>query len=114
MALLYANENFPIQVVECLRKFGHDVLTSHEAGNANQRIPDKEVLVYSTNQGRALLTLNRHDFIKLHNQYPNHAGIIVCTQDKDIQVQAKRLHQAISSYKSLEGELVRVYHPSEE
>jgi hypothetical protein len=40
MAFFYANENFPIGVVERLREKGRDVLTSQAAGNANQRIPD--------------------------------------------------------------------------
>ena len=34
MARLYANENFPYQVVIALRALGHDVLTVQEAGNA--------------------------------------------------------------------------------
>lgn len=32
MARLYANENFPLPVVEVLRRLGHDVLTAGEAG----------------------------------------------------------------------------------
>ena len=39
MASFYANENFPIKVAQYLREMGHDVLTSFEAGIANQRIP---------------------------------------------------------------------------
>ena len=38
MAQLYANENFPLPVVEGLRRLGHDVLTSLEAGKAGQSI----------------------------------------------------------------------------
>ena len=43
MALLYSNENFPRRVVEELRRLGHDVLTSYEAGRANQKIPDDQI-----------------------------------------------------------------------
>ncbi len=32
MALLYSNENFPIPVVQELRKLGHDVVTIQETG----------------------------------------------------------------------------------
>jgi hypothetical protein len=39
MAQLYSNENFPRQVVEELRRLGHDVLTIQETGKAGQRIP---------------------------------------------------------------------------
>jgi hypothetical protein len=35
MARFYSDENFPLPVVEELRKLGHDVLTIHEAGQAN-------------------------------------------------------------------------------
>jgi hypothetical protein len=38
MARFYADEQFPLPVVELLRNLGHDVLTVQEAGNANQRI----------------------------------------------------------------------------
>ncbi len=48
MASFYTNENFPIKVAQYLREMGHDVLTSHEAGKANQRIPDDEVLAFAT------------------------------------------------------------------
>ena len=45
MALqFYSNENFPIAMVNLLRSKGHDVLTSYEAGQANQGIPDDVVL----------------------------------------------------------------------
>ena len=66
MALFYTNENFPIKAAQYLREMGHDVLTSHEAGNANQRIPDADVLEFAAKAGRVLLTINRRDFIELH------------------------------------------------
>ena len=59
MASLFADENFPLQVVEALRRLGHDVLTAHDAGQANQRIPDATLLGIATRLGRAMLTLSR-------------------------------------------------------
>ena len=44
MARLYADEQYPFPVVKLLRNFGHDVMTVQEAGKANQKIPDEEVL----------------------------------------------------------------------
>ncbi len=38
MARLYADEQFPRQVVEFLRALGHDVLTVQSAGNAGLKI----------------------------------------------------------------------------
>ncbi len=74
MASLYTNENFPIKLAQYLRQMGHDVFTSHEAGKANQRIPDEEVLAFAAEAGRILLTLNRRDFIFLHTKSIQHAG----------------------------------------
>jgi hypothetical protein len=39
---LYADENFPLRVVEGLRQMGHDVLTALEDGKANQSVTDQE------------------------------------------------------------------------
>jgi hypothetical protein len=111
VAALYANENFPLQVVEALRDLGHDVLTSLEAGKAGQAIQDAEVLAFATQNNRAVVTLNRRDFIQLHSSQPKHAGIIVCTQDSDTLGQAERVHNAITSNDSLVGKLLRINRP---
>src|SRR5665213_2653084 len=79
MADLYANENFPLVAVRFLREMGHDVLTSLEAGTANQQIPDAQVLAFATKSGRAVLTHNRLHFKKLHRHQTDHAGIVICT-----------------------------------
>ena len=111
MARLYANENFPREAVEALRTLGHDVLTILEAGNAGQGISDDEVLRFATAQQRTVITLNRRDFIRLHLRQPEHAGIIVCTQDADTRGQAERIHQAITTIESLTNQLLRVNRP---
>ena len=67
MANLYANENFPLKVVEELRRLGHDVLTTQEAGKAGQAVPDEEVLDYARAASRAVLTNRRH-FIRPHHR----------------------------------------------
>ncbi len=48
MARLLADENFPFPVVLELRRLGHDVLTMHEAGLANQCMADDAVLLYAS------------------------------------------------------------------
>ncbi len=70
-------------MVDLLRSRGYDVLTSYEAGQANQKIPDDEVLMYAINAGRVVITENRQDFINLHSTTSNHAGIIICKADRD-------------------------------
>ncbi len=111
MASFYANENFPRRTVEALRALGHDVLTTQEAGNSGQAIPDESVLSFAAGCGRAVLTLNRRDFIRLHKRGVEHAGIVVCTEDLDTSAQAARVHEAVSAMPSLSGQLVRVNRP---
>jgi hypothetical protein len=111
MPSLYANENFPRSVVMALRAFGYDVLTTAEAGNAGQAIPDEAVLRFAIQSSRAVITLNRRDFIRLHVAVPSHAGIIVCTQDPDVVGQARRVHEALSAAGTLTGQLLRVNRP---
>jgi len=113
MARLYANENFPLPVVEALRHAGHDVITVVETGKAEQAWPDQDVLEFATHDDRALLTLNRKHFIRLHRQYPDHAGIIACTFDRDFQAQAQRIDVAIKTTANLSGQLVRVNRPTD-
>jgi predicted nuclease of predicted toxin-antitoxin system len=72
MARFYADEQFPFQVVELLRSLGHDVLTVQEAGSANQRIPDDEVLTFAIGQERTILTI-KHPLILLLKYF---SGII--------------------------------------
>ena len=103
MARLYANEIFPLAVVEALRRLGHDVLTVREANRDNHRIGDDDVLAFATSDRRALITLNRRDFIRLHRQNSAHLGIIVCTEDADVEGQARRIDAAISAIEQLDG-----------
>jgi len=83
MARLYADENFPFPAVEELRRLGHDVLTSHEGGQAGQAVPDEEVLAFVVTETRILITLNCKHFVRLHQVQAGHEGIIVCTFDPD-------------------------------
>ena len=111
MARLYANENFPLPVVEELRRLGHDVLTVQDTGKSGQAVPDEEVLAFASADNRLVLTLNRKHFVHLHGTHPDHAGIIVCTFDPDFIGQAGRIHSALISQTRLSGQLVRVNRP---
>ncbi|MDX2270551.1 MAG: DUF5615 family PIN-like protein [Cyanobacteriota bacterium] len=74
---MYSNENFPIPVVEGLRSLEHDVVTIQERGRASEAVADPEVLKLAISGDRAVLTLNRRDFIRLHNQDSRHAGALL-------------------------------------
>lgn len=109
---LYADENFPLRTIEELRSHGQDVLTAFEDGKANRAVPDEEILARAIELNRAVLTLNRQDFKRLHNQNSIHAGIIICTEDPDRAGQAKRISEKIAEFNDLRGQLIRVYRPS--
>jgi len=111
MARLYADEQFPREVSDRLRTMGHDILTVQEAGNANLGIPDEAVLAFAINDDRAVVTLNRQDFIRLHRTSPDHFGVIVCTNDTDRTQMATRISAAIAAKEPLQGKLIRVVRP---
>ncbi len=111
MARLYANENFPMPVVKALRRLGHDVLTTQEAGTSGQAASDEEVLGFACSKSRAVLTFNRKHFIRLHSIRSDHSGIIACTFDPDFEGQASRIHEALESREQLSSQLVRVNRP---
>ncbi len=108
MIKLYADEQFLLAVVKLLREMNYDIIRVQDVGKAGLKIPDLEVLQFATTENRAILTLNRTDFIKLHYNYPNHAGIIICRDDRNWQRMANKIHQEISSFNSLTGKLIRI------
>lgn len=99
VARLHANENFPLPVVEELRRLGNDVLTAHGAGKAGHAIPDEEVLAFAGDDERAVLT------------HPRHAGVVVCTFDPEFERQARRKHDTLNEHPELSGRLIRVNRP---
>lgn len=111
MARLYANENFPLPVVEELRRLGHDVLTIQETGQAGQALSDEKVLASACTQGRMLLTFNRKHFLRLHQQEHDHCGIIACTVDADFVGLAHRIHQALETQGQASRPLIRINRP---
>ncbi len=112
MDMFYADENFPRAVVDELRRMGYDVLTALEAGQANRGVPDPDVLAFAIRAGRAVLTLNRRHFARLHQQVTPHCGIVVCTPDRDVAALARRIHQAVAAATPLANKLVRIVKPS--
>jgi len=111
MARLYADENFPRKVVEELRQLGHDVLRAQEAGQANKKIPDPQVLDFAIGLGRAVMTLNRRHFTRLHKK-KSHFGIIICTDDRNFVAFGRRIHQALIKEEPLDNKLIRINKPA--
>src|SRR5438045_3140091 len=108
---LYADENFPLPVIEELHRLGFDVLTMYEDERANQSLTDEEVLTIARDKNRALLTVNRRHFIQMHRRDHNHSGIVVCTFDPNFVGQAQRIANALRDQPTLENQLIKIYRP---
>jgi predicted lactoylglutathione lyase len=111
MVRLYADENFELPVIKKLREKGYDILTALEAGNANQGIPDEDVLAFAIREHRAVITLNYNNFKNLHKRDNNHHGIVICVstrrkEDRDDLVD--RIDFILKDKESLDNELIRV------
>ncbi len=104
----YSNENFVLDMVKMLRVLGHTVITSYDAGQANQAIPDDIILNYATNNKLILITFNRDDFIELHRNGVRHSSIIICKTDRDYQGQVDFLHNYLQTQNSLINRLIRI------
>lgn len=105
----YADENFPLAIIEELRQLDYDVLTCIEAGQANQSVSDENVLKFAQEKNRIVITLNREDFISLHKQGKAHSGIIICKEDRDYEGQAQAIHEFIlQDNRALQGRLIRI------
>jgi predicted nuclease of predicted toxin-antitoxin system len=109
MARLYLDENLSPDVLIVLRELGHDVTSVLELGNSGDS--DAQVLAFAISQTRAVVTINRWDFVRLHRATPDHAGIVVCSIDKDVRAFALRLHDAITFNEPLAGKLIRLNLP---
>ncbi|MBE9202344.1 DUF5615 family PIN-like protein [Synechocystis salina LEGE 06099] len=108
MIRLYSNENLSLGLVNQLRQLGYNVLTSYDAGKANQRITDLSVLKDATTDGRCVITFNRNDFIELHLSGLKHKGIIICKEDRDQIGQASIIHDSLINQKILDNRLIRI------
>ncbi|HAA31590.1 MAG TPA: hypothetical protein DCE56_32680 [Cyanobacteria bacterium UBA8553] len=73
---------------------------------------DDDVLAFAVSHDRAVITINRFNFVRLHRLQPDHSGIIVCSDDPDRNQMAVRINEAISAKEILRGKLIRVNRPS--
>ena len=91
----YADEDFPLTVVEELRRLGHDVVTTQQDGYQSK--PDSDILARAHALGRSILTHNRRHFERLHRQGWPHSGILSATQDPNNHIAlAAHIHAALA------------------
>jgi len=114
VARFYTNENIALPVVEELRRLGHVVLTSLDAGKANASVPDSQVLDFAAKDSRILLTHNRRHFMRLHaHRQLDHSGIVVCTVDSDFSALAFRIHSELALAGDTTNLLIRINRPDQ-
>jgi predicted nuclease of predicted toxin-antitoxin system len=73
-SLLLDEDSQAKYLINLLKAASYDILTVSEAGL--ESVDDKEVLEFSLQQKRALLTRNCNDFLELHQFNSNHFGIL--------------------------------------
>lgn len=78
-APVYLDEDVSVVAAAILKARGFDVLTARDAGQLGRS--DFQQLAFGTEAGRVLLTHNRVDFERLHQEWleagKSHAGIVV-------------------------------------
>jgi predicted nuclease of predicted toxin-antitoxin system len=109
MIKLYANENFPVDTVLILKSLGYDILSTHDTGQSNLKIPDQAVLAFAISDERAIITVNRKDFKRLHRSNPVHFGIIICTKNDDFENFAECIHKVLQQSGEVANQLIRIY-----
>src|SRR5437870_5109589 len=107
-----ADEDLPAPTVIRLRELGHDVVTALEIGMANDETPDEDMLALAAGSQRVLLTHNRRHFHRLHEEHPDHFGMVLGTRDADFQLLAERIDTAVSGTADIRGKIIRVIRPN--
>ncbi|MBI3965797.1 MAG: DUF5615 family PIN-like protein [Chloroflexi bacterium] len=82
-------------VAATLRGWGYDVVSVHELGLGNRRVPDEAILEFAANSGRAVLTFNVREYLPLDDAWRvvgrEHAGIICSGEISAVGELARRL-----------------------
>ena len=85
---LYTDEDVHALLAGELRRHGYDAESCHEAGRGNRALPDRQQLAYATEHGRAILTFNAADYLRLDREWKaagrQHAGILVSPKINDL------------------------------
>lgn len=79
---LFIDEDSQSKVlVKRLKAAGHDVLTVNDVSLSGA--PDSDILKFSSQNNRIVLTRNCQDFEKLHHNIAQHAGIFAIYKNRE-------------------------------
>ena len=76
-------------------------------GKQNKKYPILN-LRYAISLNRAVLTMNRRDFIRLHAQTPQHKGIVICKSSTNWEKIGQAIHNHLSQFETIEKQLIRI------
>ncbi|MEX2287003.1 MAG: DUF5615 family PIN-like protein [Planctomycetaceae bacterium] len=115
MVRLFADEQFPARATRRLRLLGYNVLTVQDINFSKygDSKTDQQVLEIAMNDNRAVVTLNRKDFVRLAEEIHWHSGIIVCVRrrrgaDHLARAIDRAIKDTLSDHRHLTGILIRV------
>jgi hypothetical protein len=99
---LFTDEHIFRQLARTLRDRGYDAESCQEAGRANRGLSDDEQLAYATGAGRAILTANARDFVRIDAEWKRtgrqHAGIVVTPESDDFGELLRRVVRHLDTY----------------
>lgn len=76
---VYLDENVNLHLATALHQQGYDA--THALAEGNRKVSDEQHLRIATGQGRAIVTHNFADFVRLHTEFlqriEHHEGIIL-------------------------------------
>jgi len=99
---IFTDEHIPADLARAVTNRGYDVESCQDAGRANQEISDEEQLAYSARHGRAILTFDRTDFLRLEGEWKRagreHAGIVIAVNVREIGELLRRVERHLNTY----------------
>ena len=111
MTRLFADENIPPRIVQGLQNHGVDIITTTDAQLDNRKTSDPDILAYASGVGRAVITFDRGDYKKLHQQSNAHSGIILLKQNMPLPMLIEKVAALALSQADLSGKVHRVIQP---
>ena len=111
LRLLVDEDSQAKPLVNLLRGASHDVETVNEASLMSQ--PDPVILDYARQNNRVLLTRNCRDFRALHQEDPNHPGILAVYREANPSKNMSRqaVVKAIANLETAEVPLANQFIP---
>ena len=102
---VYLDEDLSPVIAALLRKHGMDATTAQEVGNI--QLDDRAQLAYAAREGRAIVTANVIDFIRLAHEAiatnSEHAGIVLVPSSfrgDEFQAIADAIVEAVKPYRT--------------